>query len=289
MGHRCEPGKILENTYLIDGTIFGMKGGLATYLVRGQQSALVDSGTRDGANEIIQALRSLGAFPVDKIILTHEHWDHTQGANSLVQAMGGHVTVYASGKAKPTIENPALMNYDYGVGTIEPVKNIVPLEEGDVIDLGGVELEVIGVPGHTPGHMALYDKASKNIFLGDSIGNKIDSTAFLPSHNPPWFDKEQFYRTLDRLKKVEFKSVCLAHYGCWDGHEAKNILDEARLVFDNFWNFFDANRDRLDDVNYLAASLMNRYLPDAKPASAGVVVFLVGWLRDGFKRYYHLS
>jgi glyoxylase-like metal-dependent hydrolase (beta-lactamase superfamily II) len=82
MGHRSEPGKILENTYLIDGGIFGIKRGLATYVVRGQQSALVDSGTRDSVNDIIQALRTLGQFPVDKIILTHEHWDHIQGVVS---------------------------------------------------------------------------------------------------------------------------------------------------------------------------------------------------------------
>jgi glyoxylase-like metal-dependent hydrolase (beta-lactamase superfamily II) len=288
MGHRSEPGKILENTYLIDGNFFGIKGALATYVVRGQQSALVDSGTREGANDIIQALRSLGLFPVDKIILTHEHWDHTQGAVSLIQAMGPDVTVYASRKAKPIIEDPTKMTYDYGVGTIEPVKNIIPLEEGDVVNLGGVELEIMDVPGHTPGHIALYDRANRNIFLGDSIGNKIDPTTFLPSHNPPWFDKEAFYRTLANLKKAEFNTVCLAHYGCWDALDAENILDEARLVFDNFWNFFETNRDRLDDVNYLAASLMERYLPDAKPASAEIGIFLVGWLRDGFKQYYHL-
>ena len=123
---------------------------------------------------------------MDEIILTHEHWDHTQGAVPLVQAMGRDVTVYTSSKAKPIIEGPTRMAYDYGVGTIGPVKNIIPLEEGDVVDLGGAELEIMDVCGHAPGHVALYDRANRNIFLGDSIGNKIDPTTFVPSHSRPW-------------------------------------------------------------------------------------------------------
>lgn len=288
MGHRRGPGKILEDTYSIDGNYFGIKGLLAIYVVKGQQSALIDSGTREGANDVIQALRTLGLFPVDKIILTHEHSDHTQGAIPLIQAMGRDVPVYASTKAKPIIEDPTKITYDYGGYAIEPVKNVIPLEEGDVVDLGSVELEIIGVPGHSPGHIALYDRASKNIFLGDSVGDKIDPTIFVPSFNPPWFDKEGYYRTLAKLKEVEFNTVCLAHYGCWDGHDAENMLDDAKQVFENFWNFFEANRDRLDDTDYLAKALTERYLPEASPAFAELASVVIGELRDGFRQYHRL-
>ncbi len=288
MGHRARTGKILENTYLLDCTFFGLKGLLATYVVRGQQSALIDSGTRESVDDIIQALRTLGLFPVDKIILTHEHSDHTQGAVPLVQAMGGDIPVYASRAAKPIIEDPSKITYDYGGYTIEPVPNVIPLEEGDTIDLGGTALEIMHVPGHSPGHIALYDRENRNIFLGDSIGDKIHPTIFLPSFNPPWFDKEEFYRTVAKLKKLEFDTFCLAHYGCWDGPDAENMLDDARRVFENFWNFFEANRDRLDDTSYLATSLIEKYLAEADPALAGIGSVIIGELRDGFKQYYHL-
>jgi glyoxylase-like metal-dependent hydrolase (beta-lactamase superfamily II) len=292
MGHKSEPGKILNNTYLIDGNMVGIPQILALYVVEGDKTALIDSGTSQSAGKVIDALKGLGFFPVDYIIITHEHADHIQGAAPLVKAMGGKVKVFAGKLAKPMIEDPSKIGYDFGMGPIEPVKNVTPLEEGDVVDLGGVELEVIAVPGHAPGHIALYDKANKNIFLGDSIGNKVDVTTFIPSHNPPWFNKEQYYETLDKLKKVSFDTACLGHYGCWEGPDAKNLLDDAKQVFENFWGFFDANRDKLDDIAYLTKSLVEKYMSESKTVDRVGEAFatvVITWLRDGFKHYHHID
>ena len=292
MGHRSEPGKILENTYLIDGKMVGIPKILALYVVVGEKKALIDSGTSQFAGEVIDSLKNFGLFPVDYIIITHEHWDHIQGAAYLVKAMGEEVKVYASRIAKPMLEDPSKIGYDFGMGKIEPVKNVISLDEGDVLDLGGVELEVINVPGHTPGHIALYDKANRNIFVGDSIGNKVDETTFIPSHNPPWFNKEQFYSTLEKLSRISFDMICLAHYGCWDGSDAKTILEDAKKVFESFWNFFEANRDKLDDIDYLTKELMEKYLSKSKIIQRiGEVFakFVITWLRDGFKHYYKID
>lgn len=289
MGHKPETGKILENTYLIDGKLAGIPQILSLYVVKGDKIALIDAGTSQFVEDVVNSLKNLGLFPVDYIVITHEHWDHTQGAAPLVDAMKGEVKVYASRIAKPLIEDPSKIEYDFGMGPVKPVKNVIPLDEGDVINLGGVELEVISTPGHTPGHIALYDKGNKNIFVGDSIGNKIDDTTFIPSHNPPWFNKEQFYSTLEKLSKINFNSICLGHYGCWNGADAKNILNEAKKVFENFWSFFEANKDKLDDINYLTKTLIQKYLSKSKTLERVGEAFakiVVTWLRDGFK-YYH--
>jgi len=289
MGHKSKTGKILENTYLIDGKLAGIPQILSLYVVRGDKIALIDAGTSQSVEDVVNSLKNLGLFPVDYIVITHEHWDHTQGAAPLIDAMKGEVKVYASRIAKPLIEDPSKIEYDFGIGPVKPVKNVIPLDEGDVINLGGVELEVISTPGHTPGHIALYDKRNKNIFVGDSIGNKIDDTTFIPSHNPPWFNKEQFYSTLEKLSKINFNSICLGHYGCWNGADAKNILNEAKKVFENFWSFFEANKDKLDDINYLTKTLIQKYLSKSKTlerVGEAFATIIVTWLRDGFK-YYH--
>jgi len=292
MGHISEPGKILENTYLFDGKMAGIPRILALYVIEGEKRALIDSGTSQFANEVINSLKNLGFFPVDYIIITHEHWDHIQGAAHLIEAMKGEVKVYASKIAKPMIENPSKIGYDFGMGPIKPVKNVTPLDEGDTLDLGDVELEVIHVPGHTPGHIALYDKTNRNIFAGDSIGNKVNATTFIPSHNPPWFNKELFYETLKKLSKISFDTICLAHYGCWTGPDAKNILAEAKKVFENFWNFFEENKDKLDDLDYLTNTLVKKYLSNSQIIQKTGMVFaqiVISWLRDGFKHYYKIG
>jgi glyoxylase-like metal-dependent hydrolase (beta-lactamase superfamily II) len=292
MGQKFEPGKILENTYLIDGNMAGIPKILSLFVVKGKKSALIDSGTSQFAGNVVDQLKKFGLFPVDYIIISHEHWDHTQGCAPLLKALGKNVKVYASKIAQPMIEDPSKIGYDYGMGPIEPVKNITPLKEGDVIDLEGVKLDVIAVPGHTPGHIALYDKANKNIFAMDSIGNKVDATTFIPSFNPPWFNKEQLYSTFDKMKKVKFDTICLGHYGCWDGPDAKKILDDGKLVFENYWNFLDKNRDKLNDINYLTKTLVQKYLPKSKTVERVGEVFaqvVITWLRDGFKRYYKIQ
>jgi glyoxylase-like metal-dependent hydrolase (beta-lactamase superfamily II) len=54
----------------------------------------------------------------------------------------------------------------------EPIE-FTPLEEGDTIHIGEYSFEIIDIPGHTPGHIGLYEKKHKIFFCGDHILNKI--------------------------------------------------------------------------------------------------------------------
>ncbi|MFX0114541.1 MAG: hypothetical protein ACFFB3_08330, partial [Candidatus Hodarchaeota archaeon] len=60
-----EPGKINDNTTLIDSGLFGVAGVGAVYLVEAGKTCLVDSGTKEEASRIIQALKTMNAFPPD--------------------------------------------------------------------------------------------------------------------------------------------------------------------------------------------------------------------------------
>lgn len=51
--------------------------------------------------------------------------------------------------------------------------SVVPIREGESIDLGGCRLEVVLIPGHTPGSIALLDSRQKRLFSGDSIKDDI--------------------------------------------------------------------------------------------------------------------
>lgn len=46
---------------------------------------------------------------------------------------------------------------------------VIPVFDGDIIDLGGRELEVVGIPGHTPGSIGILDDAAGLLFSGDPI------------------------------------------------------------------------------------------------------------------------
>ncbi|MHA1579781.1 MAG: MBL fold metallo-hydrolase [Candidatus Freyarchaeota archaeon] len=186
MEQKIEPGKINENTYLIDVNMLGMEKITSVYVVKSEKSALIDGGTQTEAQHIVKSLKDFGLLPVDYIIISHAHWDHYQAVPAILEEMAGkEVEILAHSDAIPILEDPSKLSYDFGVGELLPVKGAKPIKEGDVVDLGGgVELEVIETPGHTPDSISLLDKSTKNIFVSDAAVDKTDSTTFVPCAMP---------------------------------------------------------------------------------------------------------
>lgn len=120
MGHKIEVGKILNDTYQIDGYYFNNPQLMSLYVVKGNKTALIDSGTSQSVGKVVESLKQLGLLPIDYIIITHEHADHIQGAAPLVKVLGKKVKVCASKAAQPMIEDPSKIGFDFGMGPIEP-------------------------------------------------------------------------------------------------------------------------------------------------------------------------
>jgi glyoxylase-like metal-dependent hydrolase (beta-lactamase superfamily II) len=74
---------ITDRISMIDIELFGIKRVGAVFLIRGGLTCLVDSGTPKEVKGLIRTLDAIGAFPPDILILTHSHWDHTQGTPTL--------------------------------------------------------------------------------------------------------------------------------------------------------------------------------------------------------------
>jgi hydroxyacylglutathione hydrolase len=85
------------------------------------------------------------------IILTHEHFDHTEGAMGLAKEFG--IDIAASPKARVNIK------------TVIGRK----LNEGDEIKIGPEVLEVLESPGHSAGGLILVNKPNKLLFVGDTL------------------------------------------------------------------------------------------------------------------------
>ena len=165
--------------------------------------------------------------------------------------------VFASDKAIPLLEDQSY-NEVFKQKRFENITDVSPLKEGAIINLEGLTLKTIDVPGHSKDHIALFDEKHKNIFLGDSIGIKIGDNAFLSPIMPPFWNKDDYYATLDKLKQIPFDSVCLDHFGYIYGDEVKTILDESRKVTDQEWRIYEIaeQNGKLDDLDYLVELVM---------------------------------
>jgi len=108
----------------------------------------------DAADDAATLLALVGTGGLEQVVTTHQHRDHWQALAEVVAATGARTAA-----GRPDAE--AL-----------PVPVDVPLDDGDRVQVGEVELEVIALVGHTPGSVALlYDDPGghPHLITGDSL------------------------------------------------------------------------------------------------------------------------
>ncbi len=123
----------------------------------------------DPANDcgkILEMLDILGMKP-KYIYLTHCHADHTGALEELKEKTGAKILLHRQ-------ESDNLRNPEVNLTGFLGVKNIEidadsRVDEGDLLHIGDIELEVIHTPGHTNGGSSLYSKEHKILFSGDTL------------------------------------------------------------------------------------------------------------------------
>ncbi|MDQ1697696.1 MAG: hypothetical protein QOJ03_3049 [Frankiaceae bacterium] len=107
----------------------------------------------DAANEPDRLLAVLGDDKLDKVVTTHQHFDHWQGLPEIFAATGAPVIAHSA-------DADAL-----------PVDVAERVEDGDIVSVGDCSLSVIHLVGHTPGSIALlYQGPDRpHLFTGDCL------------------------------------------------------------------------------------------------------------------------
>jgi glyoxylase-like metal-dependent hydrolase (beta-lactamase superfamily II) len=79
------------------------------------------------------------------------------------------------------------------------------LDEGDVVDLGNRHFQILHLPGHSPGSIALYEQATETLFSGDVI---YDGALYDTVYHS---DKAVYRESLERLKSLKVKTIHGGH------------------------------------------------------------------------------
>lgn len=176
--------KVFDNTWSIED------GNVRFFLLSGDEKALlIDSGmTVKNAKEIAESLVDL---PVE-LLNTHADPDH----------------IASNHEFDRFYMNPAEASNYYN--SQKRTGEIVPAENGDIIDLGGRELEIITLPGHTPGSIAVLDKNNRALFSGDPIQ---DGSIFMFGIQR---EMHAYILSLEKLKKYtdRFDKIYPSHGTC---------------------------------------------------------------------------
>jgi glyoxylase-like metal-dependent hydrolase (beta-lactamase superfamily II) len=310
--------EIDESTFLIDIELFGIRRAGAVYFINANKSCLIDSGTRTEAKNIVKALDSMDSFPPDILILTHSHFDHSQGTPVLcreAEKRNKKITVMASEKAVSNLKDQSWNKVLDEKHKFENIPDVEPLKDGQTIDLAGHELKIIDFSGHCADDIAIYNERKKTVFVGDSVGYRVENMLNFPPFMPPFWNPDGFNSAVNKLKHLECEKICLAHFGCLKNEEARNFPDETIKTCETWWNVFvEADKQgKLDDAKYLKETLIKEaelVIPDLEVTKTSMLMILgiinrfrkifgkapikvaevqletiIGWLTKGYRTY----
>lgn len=137
---------------------------------------LIDTGPRHNAREVFEALRNL---PLEKVVITHQHEDHTGNCNMLSREMG--VPVYAHPETIRVMSSPPDIEiYRKIMWGDSPPAEAFPL--GQSVSAGPYTLQAIHTGGHSKDHVCYYEPSNGWLFSGDLyLGENL--TGFMIGEN----------------------------------------------------------------------------------------------------------
>ncbi len=159
---------------------------------------------------------------VEKILLTHSHWDHIVDLKKLKSFTGANVYVHSL-DAK-NVQKPG----SDGLPSI-PIPGVEPdflLEDGEHVKLGSLQLEVIHTPGHSPGSVCFYLASHGILFAGDTLFQGSCGRVDLPTSNP-----DNMWLSLKRLCHLPPKTRVIPGHGPETTIEKENWMEKAEEFY----------------------------------------------------------
>jgi glyoxylase-like metal-dependent hydrolase (beta-lactamase superfamily II) len=154
----------------------------AYLLIRGDEAAVVDLGTPGSGASIEAGLKAAGSGwdKVRHVIVTHQHEDHAGGAAEVA----------------PKITAGSLYGGAADVAAISSPTPLKPVNDGDEI----FGLQIIGTPGHTAGHIAVFDPSTGVLVAGDALRTTSGLTGPDPQYTADMTQATASVRKMAALK-----------------------------------------------------------------------------------------
>jgi glyoxylase-like metal-dependent hydrolase (beta-lactamase superfamily II) len=226
----------------------------AQWLVVGDERLLlVDSGI-DGtiAEHVTPALAELGRSPADitDVVVSHADVDH-YGGNGELRRVAPQAQIRCSAEDRPWIESWAVVarerygwyrghGLDYDEATWQWLRQAAgpdtPLDgtvvAGETLDLGGISVEILALPGHSPGHVGVAHHESRTLIVMDAVLERgLYATSDELISPPPYSSVEAYRGTIERLRSLQPARLGTSHYAPVEGDAAVTAFLDASAAF----------------------------------------------------------
>ncbi|MFX1417681.1 MAG: MBL fold metallo-hydrolase [Promethearchaeota archaeon] len=253
------------------------------------EDLLIDTGI---SSRLLRKLKRL--FPINKILLSHWHEDHTSG-NRLFP----NTRFFIHSKDKFLIENVNKFNEFYGISNTQAEKESEwvmeslrltntkidkVIEDNEVIEVkDGLKVKIIHTPGHTAGHCAFFELNSKIAFLAD-----IDLTNFVfyAGIDSNLIDFEE---SLDKLNKFNIKMAVTGHRGIIEGENViKEELNKYKSIIykrdQRILSYFSEGNPK-NIINFKNKNLIYKYYSQFKEYEIIAELIMIEKHFDKFLKY----
>jgi glyoxylase-like metal-dependent hydrolase (beta-lactamase superfamily II) len=243
--------EVAPRIYRID-SIMGTRL-LSQWLVRGDDAALLwDTGIAGTVRQTVApALAQIGVAPEElrEVIVSHADVDH-YGAVAELRELFGEARLRAHELDRPLIESwdrIAAERYgwyrghglDYppevwdwlreAAGADTELDDTVEADER--IELGGIAVEVLHLPGHSLGHLGLFEPAGGTALIADAaMGWGFDRHDGGRAGPPPYVDVAAYRQTIETIRDLDAARLGTAHFPTMEDEAIGEFLDRSRRL-----------------------------------------------------------
>lgn len=233
--------EVLPNIFMVKVPLpWPSPGAVNSYIIRAKKPLVIDTGFNAEIcyAALLGAMNKIGVdYREADYFITHFHVDHIGLVGKLTKNIyigDEDAKILQDDFFKPNILKFFIMN-GFSQRDLEAIMrfrssvnlkgvNFQPVKDGEILEYGDYMLRAISTPGHTPGHMCLYDEKRRILFSGDHILFNITPSIFY------WKDHDSLSEYLNSLEKIYYLNANRAFPGHGDFHEGVNerILELKR-------------------------------------------------------------
>jgi glyoxylase-like metal-dependent hydrolase (beta-lactamase superfamily II) len=242
------PTEVAPGVLRIESTMGSRR--LAQWLVVGDDGALLfDTGIAGTvADRVVPALAEVGLATeaVREVIVSHADVDH-YGGDAEARRLLPSARLRSHELDRPLIESWAAIaaerygwyrgyGLDYDAATWRWLADAAggeaaldgTVEDGDEIDLGGVAVRVLHLPGHSLGHLGLFEPRSRTAIIADAaMADGFVDVGGERVSPPPYVHLGRYRETIERLRSLAPARIGTAHFAPIEGEEVGAFLDRC--------------------------------------------------------------
>lgn len=236
-------------------TLLGERLNALHLLVGDEHALLIDTGLDATPREaVLPYLEAIGRSPgaIDYVVITHADFDH-MGGNAALREIIPAAVFLCHELDRPWIEsierlieeNYGQLRVDHGIDETDASKAFiranargVPIDiavtGGETIRLGADwRVEVLHTPGHTRGHLSIYDARSRTAIITDAaLWHGLVTRDGAPAFPPTYRYVDSYRASIQRLQGLPIDTLLTSHYAVQTGPDVAAFLAESRAYAD---------------------------------------------------------